>query len=240
MFALGHRGEPVFHLLVFFVGLVLAFFVHLKKAAELQHRPGGAEQIFAGVLAARRDVDSGLVEYRGRHLGGYEAVPDQAVELELVLGQILCHVVGAVLHGSGTDGFVRILRVLLGLVNVGRFGQKLGPELDRDVGARFLQGVFGYACGIRTHVGDQADRAFLAELDALIEPLRQDHGAFDAEAQLARGFLLQGGSDEGRHRIAALLAGADGLDDVVRAIKLREHVIGGCLAAQAPASGRLS
>src|ERR1035441_525945 len=29
MFALGHGGEPVFHLLVFFVGLVLAFFVDL-------------------------------------------------------------------------------------------------------------------------------------------------------------------------------------------------------------------
>ncbi len=169
---------------------------------------------------------------RGRHLGGDEAVPDQAVELELVLGQVFGHIVRAVFHGSGTNGFVRILRFLLGLVYVGGIGQELGTELNRDVGARFLQSVLGHARGIRAHVGDEADRALFAEFDTFVEPLRQDHGALDAEAQLARGFLLQRGSDEGGYRIAALFAGADGFDDVLRAIELRERVIGGGLARE--------
>ena len=232
MFTLGHGGEPVFGLLVFFVDLVLALFVDPEKAAKLEHRPGGAKEVIAGVLAARRDVDGGLVENRGRHLAGHEAVPDQAVEFEFVLRQILGHVVGAVLHGSGADGFVRILGLLLGLVNIGGLRQKLRPELDRDISARFLQRVFGNPRGVRAHVGDQADRALFAQLDALVEPLRQDHGALDAEAQLARRFLLQCGGDEGRHRIAALLARTDRLDDVIRAIELRDHPISDLLAAE--------
>ena len=95
--------------------------------------------------------------------------------------------------------------------------------------------VVADARGIGTHVGDETDGAFLADLDAFIQPLRQHHGALHAEAQLARGFLLQGGGDERRDRIALLLARGHDLDDVVgacRAAPTRESV-----ASWLPSSG---
>ena len=97
--------------------------------------------------------------------------------------------------------------------------------------ARVAHGVVGDARGIGAHVGDEADRAFLADLHALVQPLRQHHGALHAEAQLARGFLLQRGGDEGRHRVALLLARAHGLDDVIGAFELRHDAVGGLFRA---------
>ena len=113
------------HLLVFLVGLVLAFLVDLEEAFELQHRAGGAEDVVHAVLALGRHVDGGLVEERRHHLAGHEAVPDQPVELHLVFGQVLLHHLRRVGHGGGPDGFVRVLRVLLGFVDVGRVRQEL-------------------------------------------------------------------------------------------------------------------
>ena len=59
-------------------------------------------------------------------------------------------------------------------------------------------------------------RAFFAERHAFVQLLRHAHGARCGEAEFARGFLLQGGGDEGRRRAAfAFLAGDVG--DVQRA-----------------------
>ena len=61
--------------------------------------------------------------------------------------------------------------------------------------------------GIGTHVGDQPDQVLVADLHAFVQALRQAHGAAGAEAELARGFLLQGRGDErGRRATLALLA----------------------------------
>ena len=83
------RRQLVLQLLVFLVLLVLAFLVDRQEAVELRHAAGGAEQVRRAVLALGVDVDGGLVEHRRRHLRGDEAHPDQPVELELVLGQVL-------------------------------------------------------------------------------------------------------------------------------------------------------
>jgi hypothetical protein len=67
----------------------------------------------------------------------------------------------------------------------------------------------GEVRGVGAHVGDQADLAFLAERHALVELLREPHGAAGGEAELARGFLLQGRGDEGRRRAALALLARD-------------------------------
>ena len=51
------------------------------------------------------------------------------------------------------------------------------------------------------HVGDEAD-GLAADVDAFIELLRHAHRLLRAEAELARGFLLQGRGGEGRRRVA--------------------------------------
>ena len=126
---------------------------------------------------------------------------------------------------------MRVLRGLLGFVDIGRIRQELRAVTFRDVVPRVADRVIGYARGIGAHVGDEAHGAFRADLHAFVQPLRQPHGALHAEAQLARGFLLQRGCDEGGHRVALFLARAHGLDDVVGAFELLHDAVGGLFRA---------
>ena len=66
---------------------------------------------------------------------------------------------------------------------------------------------------VGAHVGDEADRALVAELDAFVEPLRERHRAARREAELARRLLLQARGDERRRRVLAALLALDAGDD---------------------------
>ena len=79
---------------------------------------------------------------------------------------------------------MRVLRVLLALVDVGGRRQEARAVALADVAADFGHRVVADARRIGAHVGDQADRAFLADLDTFIQALRQHHGALHAEASL--------------------------------------------------------
>src|ERR1035437_6663690 len=132
-FALGHGRQAVLQFFVFFIGLILTFLVDLEIAVELGDAAGGAEGVLHGVFALGGDIDGGLIEQRGHHLAGHKAIPDQPVQLHLVFGQVLLHHFRRVSHGGGADGFVRVLRVLLALVNVGAWRQELDPVALADV-----------------------------------------------------------------------------------------------------------
>ena len=134
-------------------------------------------------------------------------------------------------HGCGPYGFVRVLRFLFGFVNVGGLRQVGRTVFLADESAHFLDGFSRYARRIRTHIGDQTYRAFLAQLDTFIEPLREHHGALHAEPELARRFLLQGRGDERRHRITPLLAGTDRLDYILSTFEGLTDLISRCLVA---------
>ncbi len=66
---------------------------------------------------------------------------------------------------------------------------------------------------VGTHVGDQADRTLAAERHAFIQALRKAHRAAGREAELARGFLLQGRGGERRRRPPLALLGLHFGDD---------------------------
>ena len=83
----GHRGKPLLQLLVFFVLLVLAFLVHFQEALELRDASGGAEEVVGAVLARGRNIDGGLIEHGGHHLRSDKPHPDQPVQLQLVFLQ---------------------------------------------------------------------------------------------------------------------------------------------------------
>ena len=157
-FAFGHSREFVLEIFVFVVFLIFAFFVDFQEAFELEHAASGAEYIRCLALAFRLHVDRGLIEQRRIHLRGDEAHPNQAVEFQLVFGQILLHHLRRAENGGGPNGFVGVLRVFLGLIDVRRFGQKAFAVAFGDHAAHFGQGVVGNARGIGTHVGDQTDR----------------------------------------------------------------------------------
>src|SRR5262245_53527067 len=92
-------------------------------------------------------------------------------------------------------------------------GKKGIAILALDQAANFLERLLGNARRIRPHVSDQAYGALAADLDALVKPLRQDHGLLHRKVQLARRILLQLARDEGGNRIALLFATMDSGND---------------------------
>src|SRR2546428_7499211 len=107
-------------------------------------------------------------------------------------------------HGrSWTNGFMGALGFLLFFVGIWRLRKVWIAILRLDVLANFCQRIIGDTGRISSHVGDQTNGAFLTQLHAFVEALRDHHCAFHAEAQLAGGILLQLAGGERWGRIAA-------------------------------------
>ena len=87
--------------------------------------------------------------------------------------------------------------------------------LRLDVFAHLGQRFIGHAGRIGTHISNEADQALLAQFHTFIQALRDHHGALDAEAQLARGVLLQLAGGEWRSCIAAAFFAIDRPDQPV-------------------------
>ena len=108
------------------LGFGRALAVDGQPAGELRHRALGAEQV-----VARGDVDRRVVEHRRHHLRRDEAVPDQAIEVELIGRQMRAHRLRVVLHRRRPNRFVRVLRRRLDLVAVRLLGHVGVAELRR-------------------------------------------------------------------------------------------------------------
>ena len=159
--ALGERRQRL--LVVFGRRLVLTFGVHADEAVELHDLARRAED-----RVVRLDVDARLLEARRLHLAGNEAVPDERVEIQLVLLEEGRNALGVVLDAGRTNRLVRVLRALLRAIDVRLLGDIVGAEALRDVAADGIEGVVREPGRVGAHVGDETDRAFLAELDAFI------------------------------------------------------------------------
>ena len=130
----------------------------------------------------------------------------------LVAVELAVQLLGVQRSGDRPDGLVGFLRVLrLGAVVARLFRQRVGAEAAANDRAHLLHGLRGQRHRVGAHVGDQARGAF-AEIHALVQPLRGPHGFLRGEAELARGFLLQGRGGEGRRRVLAPLAPLDARD----------------------------
>ena len=215
--------------------LVLAFLIHGEEAGVDDRRARCAEAVFA----AGGQVDRDRIHRRRHHLRGDRALPHQVVELARVVVEEPRHLRGRAQRGRGTHGFVRFLRVLaLGLVDVGLVGQRAGAEVARDDVAQFAQRIDRQVHRVGAHVADQADGAFLADVHAFVELLRDLHRAARGEAELARGLLLQRRGGERRCRPAlALLAGDVG--DLQRAAGGGDDALARVLGGVAVGDGEL-
>ena len=164
------------------------------------------------------DVDAGLIVDRRRHLRRDEAIPDQLVELELLVLEVLPARLGRELERRRADRLVRVLRVLLRLEDVRLLGQVTLCRTSVSMYSRTSSMASSLTRSrVGTHVRDETDRAaVLAEVDAFVEPLRDLHRALGAEAQVARRVLLELGRRVRRGRLALLLASRD-LRDAVAA-----------------------
>ena len=86
-------------------------------------------------------------------------------------------------------------------------------------------GLMGDAQRIGTHIGNEADRALAADVDALIELLRNRHRAARRHVQLARGLLLERRGDERRRRRAALFRALDVADREFLPLNVRKQLV---------------
>ena len=167
---------------------VLAFLVDGEKAGIDDRRPARAERM----RVAAGEFDGDGVHDRGHHLARDRALPDQFVQPALVVGKVFRDRRWRAQCRSRADRLVRFLRVLrLGLVDVGFVRQRAGAEIARNHVAQFVQRLVGDMRRIGTHVADQADGAFLADVEALIEFLRHAHRAAGGEPQFSRSLLLK-------------------------------------------------
>ena len=203
---LGDVGQDGVAVLVLVAVVVLAFVVEGEEAVELHDRAGGPE--LHGFVAAR-DIDRDLVEHGALHLARHRALPDQLVEAELILVEVLRDILRRAEEVGRTDRLVR----LLGILGLGRVDARLGRQvalavLGLDQAPRLADRFGGELYAIGAHIGDQADR-LAADIDAFIEALGNAHGGGGADTKLARGLLLQGRGDEGRRRVAPHLAAVD-------------------------------
>ena len=146
------------------------------------------------------------------HLRGDRALPDERVQAVLVVLDLALDVRRRDRRRGRADGLVGFLGVLrLGLVDARLLGHLvLAVQPGGDL-ADLRDRLGGQRHRVGAHVGDQADAA-LADVLALVQLLREAHGAARVEAELARGLLLQGGGGEGRRGVAAALLALDRVD----------------------------
>ena len=153
----------------------------------------------SGAVAGREIERDRVVDGRV-HLRRDGALPDELVELVLIRIEEPAHVLGVARGRRRPNRLVRFLRVLgLRRVAARLVGQILGAEALGDDAANLVERLVGERHGVGAHVADQTDGAF-ADVDALVEPLRDGHRALRAEAELARRFLLQRRGRERRGR----------------------------------------
>ena len=158
------------------------------------------------------------VIYRVCHLACRKAAPDQAVQPVLLLRQILTQKLRRKIYIRGTYGLVRILRAGLGLEMAGCCRAVALSVARCDIRARRAERLVRKTQRVGTHVGDETHAALSAYLHALIELLRDGHGAARRHAEAARRLLLQRGGDERRRGRLLLFAALDGLYDERRAL----------------------
>ena len=219
LLALVQFGQRVQLFLVF---LVPSFLVDGQEAGEAQILMVGAERMPLAVGVDGR----GVIDCIG-HLAGHEAAPDQLVEPVLIPGQIRLQGLRVEAHIAGPDGLVCVLRGALGFEAAGCTGVVVLAIAFFNVvlggGKRFLR----QAQGIGTHIGDQTHGALAGDVNALIELLRQRHGALGSHVELTGGLLLERGGNKGGRGRAALLSRLDLADGEELALHVGQD--GDCL-----------
>ena len=114
---------------------------------------------------------------------------------------------------------MRVLGAGLGLIAARRAGIIGLAVALGDIVSRGRKRLFRQAQRVRSHIGDQTDRAVAGDLDALVELLGDRHRAARRHGEAARGLLLQCRGDKGRRGAFLLLSAFDGIDDKGRVLR---------------------
>ena len=182
------------------VAIVLGRAAHGIKTIEPQHAAARFEH-GAGVAVAPSHADTRRIPFGVGRLAGEEALPDQPIDLHLLIGERRGDAVGIASRVGWPDRLVGLLGALVGAgVGAGLLRHILPTVPLLEVAPRHVDGLFGEVCRVGTHVGDQAHPALARQVDALVELLGDPHRAVGRHAEPAAGGLLQGACDERRIR----------------------------------------
>ena len=174
---------------------IVIFAVQLQEAREFQHGACCAQLVVGSINRQGGNVINSI-----RHLAGNNAVPDERIQLQLVVGEVLLHL-GRGTHDAGrTNRLMRILSVLFGAVMVGLGRAEFAAEVLLDVVTDFVHSYVRQTHGVGSHVGNKADGGF-AQGYAFIKLLCEHHGLFGAEVKLFVGLLLHAGGSKRRYRV---------------------------------------
>src|SRR5205809_1131544 len=117
-----------------------------------ENRGGGWVKCCSGFSSSSRRSSPSLTS------GSAPAVPCWAAAAALLARPGLAYPLWIELQRRRTDGLVRVLRALLGLVDHRRRGQRRRAKALGDVGARIGDRVVGQTGRVGTHIGDETDQ----------------------------------------------------------------------------------
>ena len=184
--------------------VVRAFLVNRSKTRERDRMTGCAEHLTLADDIGRNRIENGVC-----HLAGHKTRPDQAVQLELIGRQVLADFFRQQLHVGRTNGFVRVLRVALGLEHTRLARIIFLAVAAANEASSGSGGLVRQTERVGTHIGDKAGQTVFTEFNTFVQLLRDAHRAARRHIQLAAGFLLQRRGDERRCGGALFLAALD-------------------------------
>ena len=154
------------------------------------------------------------------HLTGYKTVPNQRIELKLILVQILCDAFWSIENAGRTNGLMGILsaRSVLGLAAM--FGI-FGAKFIRDKACCFILRHRADTSRVGTHIRNQTLYA-RTDINPFIELLSHHHGLTSPKINLISGILLHRGSRVGQRSIASTLFLFDTVDCKVITLEVRQ------------------
>ena len=174
---------------------IVIFAVQLQEAREFQYGACCTQLVVGSINRQGGNVINSV-----RHLAGNNAVPDERIQLQLVVGEVLLHL-GRGTHDAGrTNRLMRVLSVLFGAVMVFLRRAEFAAEVLLDIVADFGNGNLCQTHGVGSHVGNKADGGF-AQGYAFIKLLCEHHGLFGAEVELFVGLLLHAGGSKRRYGV---------------------------------------
>ncbi len=219
--------------------LVLTFLIEREEAVELHHLAAGA-QVDGAAARFGGDINSSAFEFRGFHLAGDCAIPDQLVQTGLIAVDIFGDLIGCAMGVGRAHRFVRLLRVFrLVVVDARRTRHVFLAVILADHGADVGNRLRCEVDAVGAHIGDEAG-GLAVDFDAFVETLRQAHGDGRRKAEFAASLLLHGRGGEGRRRIAPRGLGFDRGDGEGRTLKRILQVSGLDAAADIQALQLLS
>ena len=184
--------------------VVRALLVNRSKARERDRMTGCTEHLTLADNVGGNRIENGVC-----HLAGHKARPDQAVQLELIGRQVLADFFRQQLHVGRTNGFVRVLRVALGLEHTRLARIIFLAVATANESGSGSGGLIRQAERVSTHVGDKTGQTVFTEFNTFVQLLCDAHRAARRHIQLAAGFLLQRRGDERRCGGALFLAALD-------------------------------